>query len=84
MAALLPLAAFVAVSHSAEPPKAPMQLSVTVDFPDDITKGPFDATRLDAVMATIQDIGARRVNWMYYGEVTADDPRRGNIWDGHW
>lgn len=61
-----------------------MQLSVTVDFPDDITKGPFDAARLDAMMTTIQDIGARRVNWMYYGEVTADDPRRGNIWYGHW
>ncbi|MSU69407.1 MAG: hypothetical protein EXS39_01230 [Opitutaceae bacterium] len=43
-----------------------MKLSVTVDFPSDVSKGPFDAARLDAMMATIQDLGARQVNWMYY------------------
>jgi hypothetical protein len=63
---------------------APFRLSVTVDFPDDITKGPFDAARLDALMAAIQDTGATRVNWLYYGEVDPADPRCGNIWDGHW
>ena len=71
-------------ARSAEKSAPAKQLSVTVDFPDDITKGPFDAARLDAVMATIHDIGARRVNWMYYGEVAENDPRRGNIWYGHW
>lgn len=67
-----------------ERPASAKQLSVTVDFPDDITKGPFDTARLVTMMATIQDIGATRVNWMYYGEVSADDIRRGNIWEGHW
>lgn len=59
-------------------------LSVTVDFPDDITKGPFDPARLDQVMATIQDTGATRVNWMYYGSIDPDDPYRGNVWQSHW
>jgi hypothetical protein len=61
-----------------------MQLNVTVDFPDDICKGPFDLTRLDEMMAEIQGIGARRVNWMYYGEVSPDDPLNGNVWNAHW
>jgi hypothetical protein len=61
-----------------------MRLSVTVDFPDDITKGLFDLKRLDAVMAVIESVGASRLHWMYYGEVTADDPRRGNIWNCRW
>jgi len=59
-------------------------LSVTVDFPDDITKGPFDRARLDEQILAIRDIGARRVNWMYYGGIDADDPGRGNVWQSHW
>lgn len=70
------------VARSESP--TPKTLSVTVDFPDDITKGPFDMARLDALMATVQDLGASRVNWMYYGEVAPGDPRRGNIWESHW
>jgi len=61
-----------------------MHLSVTVDFPDDVTQGPFDAARLDALMAAIRGLGARRVNWIYYGGVAADDPGRGNIFGSHW
>lgn len=69
---------------SAQSPSHDFKLSVTVDFPDDITKGPFDQARLDDVMSQISSIGARRVNWMYYGSVTPDDPTRGNIWESHW
>jgi len=61
-----------------------MKLSVTVDIPDDFTKGPINAARLAQMMATIDDIGATRVHWLYYGEVDPEDPRRGNIWDCYW
>src|ERR1700726_2306177 len=61
-----------------------MQLSVTVDFPDDVTKGPFDESRLDAMMEAVRGIGAKRVNWMYYGGVVPGDPGRGNIFESHW
>ena len=61
-----------------------MLLSVTVDFPDDITKGPFDTEKLEKLIDTVQDLGASRLHWIYYGEVAADDPRRGNIWTSHW
>lgn len=61
-----------------------MNLSITVDFPDDICKGPYDPARLDALMAAIAYTGAQRVHWLYYGEVTPDDPRCGNIFNAHW
>jgi hypothetical protein len=61
-----------------------MQLSVTVDFPDDVCKGPYDRERLHEMMAAIAATGARRVHWLYYGAVAPDDPRRGNIFDAHW
>lgn len=61
-----------------------MQLSVTVDFPDDICKGPFDLARLDELMRAIQEVGATRVYWIYYGEVAGERWLRGNIWDAHW
>ena len=34
-----------------------MNLSITVDFPDDICKGPYDPARLDALMAAIAYTG---------------------------
>ncbi len=61
-----------------------MKLSVTVDVPDDFTKGPIDHRCLDEMMASIQDIGASRVHWLYYGETDPADPRAGNIWDCYW
>ncbi|MDB6168497.1 MAG: hypothetical protein JWM88_1361 [Verrucomicrobia bacterium] len=61
-----------------------MQLSVTVDFPDDICKGPFDHAKLEAMMRAIRETGATRVYWLYYGGVAAGDPGRGNIWEAHW
>ena len=61
-----------------------MKLSVTVDVPDDFTKGVIDARCLSEMMASIEDIGATRVHWLYYGETDPDDPRAGNIWDCHW
>lgn len=61
-----------------------MQLSITVDFPDDIVKGPYDHDRLGQLMDAIRATGATRVRWMYYGEVDDSDPRRGNIWSSHW
>ncbi|MBL9216803.1 MAG: hypothetical protein JNG83_15100 [Opitutaceae bacterium] len=61
-----------------------MELSVTVDFPDDVCKGPCDAGRLDAMMAAIAATGARRVHWLYYGEVDPADPRCGSIFSAHW
>lgn len=61
-----------------------MELSVTVDFPDDVCKGPYNKERLNDMMAAIAATGARRVHWIYYGEVAPDDPRRGNIFDAHW
>lgn len=63
---------------------ADFRLSVTVDVPDDFTKAPVDAARLDAMMATIRRIGATRVHWLYYGEIDPADPRAGNIWDCYW
>lgn len=60
------------------------QLSVTVDVPDDFTKGPIDPARLDQMMAAIKRIGATRVHWLYYGEIDPNDPRAGNIWDCYW
>lgn len=60
------------------------QLSVTVDVPDDFTKGPIDHARLDQMMAAIKRIGATRVHWLYYGEIDPSDPRTGNIWDCYW
>jgi hypothetical protein len=35
-------------------------------------------------MTTIQETGATRVNWMYYGSIDPNDPYRGNIWESHW
>lgn len=61
-----------------------MKLSVTVDVPDDFTKGVIDDRCLDEIMASIKDIGATRVHWIYYGETDPADPRCGNIWDCHW
>jgi hypothetical protein len=61
-----------------------MLLSVTVDFPDDVCKGPYDADRLDQMMSMIAATGAKRVHWIYYGEVVPGDPRQGNIFDAHW
>jgi hypothetical protein len=61
-----------------------MKLSVTVDIPDDFTKGPINAARLAQMMDTIQEVGATRVHWLYYGEVAPSDPRCGNIWDCYW
>ena len=84
LALLLGLAVPAQEPLAATPASHSMQLNVTVDFPDDICKGPFDAARLDEMIAAIQDLGARRVNWMYYGEVEPDDPGCGNVWDAHW
>lgn len=61
-----------------------MKLSVTVDVPDDFTKGVITPRCLSEMMASIADIGATRVHWLYYGEIDPDDPRAGNIWDCHW
>ena len=61
-----------------------MQLSVTVDVPDDFTKGVIDQRCLDEIMTTIRDVGATRVHWLYYGETDPADPRAGNIWDCRW
>lgn len=61
-----------------------MKLSVTVDVPDDFAKGPIDDARLDQMMSTIQELGATRVHWLYYGETEDGDPRQGNIWDCYW
>lgn len=81
---LLGLAVLGADTFAATPATHSMQLNVTVDFPDDICKGPFDAPRLDQMIGAIQDLGARRVNWMYYGEVKPGDPLHGNVWEAHW
>ncbi|MBL9214511.1 MAG: hypothetical protein JNG83_03445 [Opitutaceae bacterium] len=81
-AALALLLAAAALAAAAAP--EPLRLSVTVDFPDDVTKGPFDRAKLDEVMATIQETGATQVNWMYYGGIDPADPGRGNIWNSHW
>jgi hypothetical protein len=35
-------------------------------------------------MAAIANTGAQRVHWLYYGEVTPDDPRCGSIFNAHW
>lgn len=51
-----------------------MLLSVTVDFPDDVCKGPYDADRLDQMMSMIAATGAKRVHWIYYGEVALVTP----------
>ncbi|MBL9193472.1 MAG: hypothetical protein JNJ82_14045 [Opitutaceae bacterium] len=75
---------FAALPSPGADPSRDFSLSVTVDFPDDITKGPFDTERLDQVMATVQETGATRVNWMYYGSIDPSDPYRGNIWESHW
>jgi len=61
-----------------------MELSVTVDFPDDVCKGPWDEARLDAMMAAVAATGAKRVHWLYYGEIAPGAPGRGNIWWAHW
>ncbi|MFZ9681799.1 MAG: hypothetical protein ACO3DQ_01135 [Cephaloticoccus sp.] len=60
------------------------QLSVTVDIPDDFTKGTIDAARLDEMMRLIRETGATRVHWLYYGEIDPADERAGNIWDCYW
>lgn len=60
------------------------QLSVTVDVPDDFTKGLIDHARLDEMMRRIRAIGATRVHWLYYGEIDPADERAGNIWDCYW
>lgn len=61
-----------------------MELSVTVDFPDDVCKGPYDEARFDALMARLAGAGVKRVHWLYYGEVTPDALGRGNIYWSHW
>jgi len=61
-----------------------MKLSATVDVPDDFTKGVIDQRCLDEMMTVIEDIGATRVHWLYYGETDPADPRAGNIWDCYW
>ena len=47
----------------------PFSLSCTVDFPDDLSHGPYTPQVLDRAMLTMKSMGVRRVFWNHYDEI---------------
>lgn len=61
--------------------KLPFVLSATVDFPDDVIPGPYDARLLDELMGTLKSMGVRRVYWLYYGDVEPESFWAGSLYE---
>ena len=61
--------------------KHPFVLSATVDFPDDVIPGPYDARLLDELLGTIRGMGVQRVYWLYYGDVEQDSLWAGSLYE---
>ena len=59
----------------------PFFLSATVDFPDDVGRGPYKLELLDQLMETMVQMGVRRVYWLYYGDVERESYWAGNLFD---
>jgi hypothetical protein len=76
VAALLTTVASVTVSHAEAPGDTqegatpPFRLEVLVDFVDDAIMSPVVITpaHIEAMMATLRDMGVTRVSWAYYGD----------------
>jgi len=52
--------------------QSPFLLSATVDFGDDISDGFYTHELLDELMTTLKNIGVRRINWQYFGDIEPD------------
>ncbi len=61
--------------------KHPFILSATVDFPDDVVPGPYDARLLDELLGTLKGMGVQRVYWLYYGDVEQDSLWAGSLYE---
>ena len=61
--------------------KHPFVLSATVDFPDDVMLGPYDARLLDALVGTLRSMGVQRVYWLYYGDVDQESLWAGSLYE---
>ncbi len=62
-------------------PKHPFILSATVDFPDDVIPGPYDARLLEELTATLKSMGVRRIYWLYYGDVEPESLWAGSLYE---
>jgi hypothetical protein len=67
--------ASAAFSHPA-PSGERFSLSVLVDFWDDALAGVYAPGNVDALMAALRKMGARRVYWMHYGDQRDEGPWR--------
>lgn len=54
-------------------------LSATVDFPDDVRTGPYDANLIGLLFDRLRALGVRRVYWLYYGDVDQESYCAGNL-----
>ncbi|MYD50402.1 MAG: hypothetical protein F4W93_02805 [Dehalococcoidia bacterium] len=61
--------------------KHPFVLSATVDFPDDVMPGPYDARLLDELVGTLRSMGVQRVYWLYYGDVDPESLWAGSLYE---
>ena len=61
--------------------KHPFVLSATVDFPDDVVPGPYDARLLDELLSTLKSMGVQRVYWLYYGDVDQESLWAGSLYE---
>ena len=61
--------------------KHPFVLSATVDFPDDVMPGPYDARLLDELLSTLRSMGVQRVYWLYYGDVDQESLWAGSLYE---
>ena len=61
--------------------KHPFVLSATVDFPDDVMPGPYDARLLDELLSTLKSMGVQRVYWLYYGDVDQESLWAGSLYE---
>ncbi len=56
------------LAQGSEGVETPFRLEALVDFPDDALKAVITPTHVDAMMATLSEMGVTRVSWGYYGD----------------
>lgn len=64
------LASQLAIAQEVDAEPRAFRLEVLVDFPDDALMSPVPITpaHIDSMMATLRDMGVKRVSWCYYGD----------------
>ena len=68
------------VKETAAAPADKKIMTVTVDFPDDVSGPAYDHKKLAEMMRLIRGMGATRVHWLYYGQTDPADPLANTMW----